>query len=387
MAFASPPTVRVMKWIRRGCSSCAASLRWSPQAPGLSIKKTFDREGIPTPSSGHPTRGDGRFWSQAFLKKCVTYDAYRPHTYEELQELLHTDAVSKLDPDKRYGIWWFGRQRHTYKQKVKTTADGARHYRKSKKSVWVPPQQWIGVPVPDSGISRALVDAVREAVKHNRSAARVADRIWELSGGLFRCGGCGRAMSSVQVGGTKRRRFYYRCPNRATNGIRACGMCTNFRAEKVEAEVWEAIRLGLTDPEQLEADLDRMIEQLRVAPRGDPDRGARYWLEKMEEATCKRSRFQHAYGEGVLSLEDLKARLADIEELENTARRELRSLKGRQERIAELERDRDALLREYARRTPEALNSLTSEQRHQVYKMLRLKVVVNEDGSATLSAD
>src|SRR5215203_6143011 len=31
----------------------------------LSIKKTFDREGIPTPSSGHPARGDGRFWSQA----------------------------------------------------------------------------------------------------------------------------------------------------------------------------------------------------------------------------------------------------------------------------------------------------------------------------------
>jgi flagellar motility protein MotE (MotC chaperone) len=68
----------------------------------------------------------------------------------------------------------------------------------------------------------------------------------------------------------------------------------------------------------------------------------------------------------VLSPEDLKVRLAEIKELEDTARRELRNLKGRQEHIAELERDRDALLKEYVGRTLEALDSLTSEQRHQV---------------------
>jgi predicted nucleic acid-binding Zn-ribbon protein len=101
----------------------------------------------------------------------------------------------------------------------------------------------------------------------------------------------------------------------------------------------------------------------------------------------KRARFQHAYGEGVLSLEALKARLAEIEEREDTARRELRNLKGRQERIADLERDRDTLLEDYVGRTLEALDSLASEQRHQVYKMLRLKVVANEDGSAALEAD
>ena len=89
----------------------------------------------------------------------------------------------------------------------------------------------------------------------------------------------------------------------------------------------------------------------------------------------------------MLSLEDLKARLAEIEELEDTARRELRNLKGGQERIAELERDRDTLLEDYVGRAPEALDSLASEQRHQVYKMLRLKVLANEDGSAALEAD
>ena len=53
-----------------------------------------------------------------------------------------------------------------------------------------------------------------------------------------------------------------------------------------------------------------------------------YWLTGLE-AGSKRARCQHAYGERVLSLEDLKARLAKIEELEDTARRELRNLTGK----------------------------------------------------------
>jgi site-specific DNA recombinase len=114
----------------------------------LSIKKAFDREGIPTPSTGHSTRGNSLYWSQAFLKKCVMHDAYKPHTNEELLKILSPAVVCKLDAEKRYGIWWFGRQRHSYKQVSETTPDGARRYRKSKKSVWVPQAQWVGVPVP-----------------------------------------------------------------------------------------------------------------------------------------------------------------------------------------------------------------------------------------------
>ena len=155
------------------------------------------------------------------------------HTNKELLEILSPAVACKLDAEKRYGIWWFGRQRHSYKQVSETTPDGARRYRKSKKSVWVPQDQWIGVPVPDSGISRELVEAAREAVRYNRSAAKAAERTWELSGGIFRCGCCGRALSSVPVGGAKRPRYYYRCHNRATNGPKACRMRKNFRAEKI----------------------------------------------------------------------------------------------------------------------------------------------------------
>jgi site-specific DNA recombinase len=278
----------------------------------LSIKKTFDREGIPTPSSGHPTRGDGRFWSQAFLKKCIMHDAYKPHTPEELLELSPTDVAGKLDTDTCYGVWWFGRQRHTYKQVSETAPDGARRYRKSKKSMWVPHDQWIGVPVPDSGIPCELVEAARATVKYNRRAAKAGERTWELSGGIFRCGCCGRALCSVPVGGAKRRRYYYRCPNRATNGPEACRMRKYFRAETIEAKAFEVVRWALTHPKELRADLDRMIELHGKAAGGDPDRESRHWLRRLEEADNKRSRFQHAYAEGVINLEDLGSRLKEL---------------------------------------------------------------------------
>ena len=52
----------------------------------------------------------------------------------------------------------------------------------------------------------------------------------------------------------------------------------------------------------------------------------------------------HAYAEGVVSLEDLRERLAELDEEKATAESELAALRDRQERVRDLERDRDAVL-------------------------------------------
>ena len=46
-----------------------------------------------------------------------------------------------------------------------------------------------------------------------------------------------------------------------------------------------------------------------------------------------------------------------------------------------MEKDRDALLESYALRAPEALDGLTPEERHQVYRMLRLGAAVRIGGT------
>jgi hypothetical protein len=89
----------------------------------------------------------------------------------------------------------------------------------------------------------------------------------------------------------------------------------------------------------------------------------------------KRIRFQHAYAEDAISLDDLKTRLAELEE-----ERKLASLRDKSERIEELERDAKAVLEDRARVAPEALVNLTPEQRHQFYELLRLRVIAPADG-------
>lgn len=68
-----------------------------------------------------------------------------------------------------------------------------------------------------------------------------------------------------------------------------------------------------------------------------------------------------------------------------TAQRELEALKDHEESIAELEADRDAILQYYEKMTPDALDSLTTEERRHFYTLLRLEVLSAPDSSLSLS--
>ena len=84
---------------------------------------------------------------------------------------------------------------------------------------------------------------------------------------------------------------------------------------------------------------------------------------------------------GYLTDEELGEALTELEDTRRTAEKEVQAIKGRKEILEELERDRDALLGQYARMVPEALDALTPEERRQVYGMLRLRIEVAADGS------
>ena len=88
-----------------------------------------------------------------------------------------------------------------------------------------------------------------------------------------------------------------------------------------------------------------------------------------------------------MTLDELAARLRELEGTRRTAERELAILKDRWQSIERLEQDKDLLLDHYARMAPEALSSLTPEERHQVYKMLRLNVSAHLSGDVELTGD
>src|SRR5215212_4800027 len=124
-----------------------------------------------------------------------------------------------------------------------------------------------------------------------------------------------------------------------------------------------------------------MIERERPGTRGNPDREAAAWLQTLSDADQERRGYLRLAAKGQMSDEEIEEALTELEETRATAEEELRIVRGRKEALEELERDKDALLRSYAQLTPEALDSLTPEERRQVYNMLRLKVEVGADGS------
>jgi site-specific DNA recombinase len=337
-------------------------------------KKILDREGVPTP-------GRARYWGAHFIRKLILDDVYRPHTYAEVRELVAPEVAARLDPEKRYGVWWYNRTWKKTRQVAEIAPDGSRVYAKRSKTGVKPRSEWIAVPVADSGIPRELVDAARDAIKDNQPPVSRGYRVWELAGRITRCGGCGRLMFTNTVKGG--RYHYYRCPTRRDNGKEACTV-TNRRADKLEAEVWESVRAILSDPERLRADLDAMIEMKRRASRSDPTEEMNHWLDTLADADEKRAKYQRAYAADVLTLADLKARLAELEEERQVAERELESLRLRAREIADLERDRDALLESYAGASDDALDRLTPEQRHNLYRSLRIEVLVHADGTTEI---
>ncbi len=76
----------------------------------------------------------------------------------------------------------------------------------------------------------------------------------------------------------------------------------------------------------------------------------------------------------------MEEELVALDETRRVAEEELEALRGCQERVEQLERDRDEVLEYYAAMAPEKLDALTSEERRQLYQILKLKVMVSKNG-------
>src|SRR5918995_1738189 len=344
------------------------------RSPG-SLARVFDREGVPRP------KGTKR-WDRSFFRECILADIYKPHSFEEVRAVVSAEVAAHLDPEKRYGLWWFNRRGVKVEQVSEPGPDG-RRYRKTYRWHHKPKEEWVAVPVPDSGIPREIVEAARDVVESNRKPARAGRRFWELTGGIAYCGECGKTIGANHSAKTKKGRLYvydyYCCSERNRYGSDACANTYRARAGELEAMVWNLVSGLLKDPERLRAGLEELIEEERRAMRGNPDTEAEAWAKKLAEVDRKRSAYQDQQAERLITLDELRSKLAVLEETRDTARRELAALKEHGERIEHLEQDANALLEHYASMVPEALDGLTPEERHRVYRMIRLKVTMYAD--------
>ena len=250
------------------------------------VARILNGEGLPGPAGGH--------WNTNAVRGFVLDDVYRPHSREEIAALVAPNVAAGLAPDGRYGVWWFNRTRWARRKVSEPGLSGeGRRYRLKAAHVPRPREEWIAVPVLDSGVPRGTVEAARRAVSENVACSSSGDRFWELSGGVLRCAECGGRMRTTvtrKQGGHVY--FYYACANRRDGRGRLCANGKTLRAERAEPAVWGLVSDLLCDPNRLRSGLDAMIERERAGDRGDLDREAKVWADRLVEAGRMRSGYQ-----------------------------------------------------------------------------------------------
>jgi site-specific DNA recombinase len=354
-------------------AAVAKIMRWASEGCGANrLRTNLHAEGIPT--------AQGKLvWDRPVIRRIVQSDIYRPHTFEEIAALVSPETAARLDPEAEYGIQWYNRYKVTLHTVSEPDGNGGRRYRKKRTSVRRPKEEWIAIPVP-AYLPRGLVDQARTVMDGNQGWERKhLARAWELRG-LMRCScGTGMQTKTTQPHGT-RKYHYYMCTRR----VKRASLCDckepALQAHNVEPVIWRFVSGLLGDPERIRTGMERLMEEERGTGRGDPEREGKAWAEKLAECDRLRGAYQDQQAAGLMTIEELGAKLRGLEETRGYAEAELAGLGDHRRRVEELEADRDALLDSMAQAVPDALDGLTGEERNKVYRLLRLRVMPTPDG-------
>jgi site-specific DNA recombinase len=303
-------------------------------------------------------------------------DVYKPHTVEELRALGISERVlAGLDPESEYGVWYYGRRQ------VKTWRD-PETYAKRTQTVATDPESWILVPVPSLGVLREHIKAARAQIKDNVRSSRASDRVWELDGGILRCGTCGWRMVPRTTPDRGRPRYYYVCSSNSKP--EPCEGVKHHRALELEAEAASRLSAWFGDPDALTAHIQERLEaERRRLFSGDPDAHAKALTERVAKLERMKANYRRQQAEDIISMAELKSVLADLDAQQEAVKDELERSVHRREHMAQLERDAKLALDYYAATIQGGLDDLTPEQRKDAYRRLHIQVTVEPDGSLT----
>jgi len=102
----------------------------------------------------------------------------------------------------------------------------------------------------------------------------------------------------------------------------------SLRTSEVKPPVWNFVFDLLRDPEKIRSGMEALIEQERASEPRDLDREAKVWTKKLAEYTRLRSAYQDQQAAGLMTLQELRSKLEELEEGRKEAERELMALRS-----------------------------------------------------------
>jgi hypothetical protein len=247
-------------------------------------------------------------------------------------------VADRLDPRKTYGVVWTGR--HNWRVIERVRLPDGEGYRNLRKHTEKPKEEWIGLPVPGSGVPRGVAERARRNVELRVPAPpKKGRRFWDLSGGVLRCAECGRAVSghTVSPRGRKRSYYYYVCPSKVEEYWKTACPNRNHRAADLEARVRGFVTRLIENPDTLR---EQVEQQARAARESKP------WVRDAREAATTRERlakleavadkYRDQQAEGFITMTGLREKLDGLAEERETLEARLEALADRERGLREL---------------------------------------------------
>jgi site-specific DNA recombinase len=352
------------------------------------IQRRLNGEGIPSPMANDPHQENSGKWHKTTIRNLVLNPLYKPLSHAEVSvsEMVSPEVVSTLDPDEVYGLWTWGKDRQRMWRERGEDGAGRDRYEKTPR----PKEEWIGVPIPLSGaqLSRANVDAACGRISDNtrRPPSTMAERFWQLASGIVYCKECGSVLSpKARRRSSGKVDTWYGCRRPYNGGPVGCEHRRSYRAYPLEEAVWKHIERFLSDPERVKAEYDRHIARHRAQLGGDQGEDTRAITKSLEKLERRRSGYIDLAADGDMTREELRRKLADVDQQRETARKALQEARDRLLTIQKLRRDREMMLGRFSAMRGMDLRWLSSEDRRLVLQALRTRVEVDKDGNVSIS--
>ena len=196
---------------------------------------------------------------------------------------------------------------------------------RASKTVDRPREDWVEIAVP-AIVSVETFERVAARLADNKRFASRNSKTPSLLQGLTACAGCGYGYYRTSTRTTNKKIYYYRCLGSDDYRYEGGRVCANkpVRADYLDAVVWDHITGLLTDPALIHAEIDKRLQTARTA---DPVIRQRTRLElALAKTTTTITRMIEAFGEQLITIDELRARIPDLRARQANLRGQLDAL-------------------------------------------------------------
>ena len=195
----------------------------------------------------------------------------------------------------------------------------------ASKTVDRPREEWTTIPVP-AIVSTDTFDRVARRLDDNKRFAARNSKVPSLLQGLAACAGCGYGYYRTSTRTTNKTIYYYRCLGSDDYRYEGGRVCANkpVRADYLDQVVWDHLTGLLADPQLIRAEIDQRLDAARTA---DPVARQRKSLDSaLAKTATSIARMIEAYGEQLITIDELRARMPDLRARETNLRNQIHAL-------------------------------------------------------------